>query len=355
MVIIMHNIDLSRYKIRTDLIVEQLNDNINNQGINKEERKYENISILDIYLDNDNCNLFNKKPGRYITISFEDVTDSTNRINLEKALTKEIKKLLNSLNINDNARCLVVGLGNNQSTPDALGPKVANSVLVTRHLFQLEGVVVEKGYRNVSSFVPGVMGSTGIEASDIILGIIDKTKPDFVLVVDALAASSVDRVNKTIQMTDTGIHPGSGVGNSRKELSKETLGIPVIAIGITTVVDAVTIVSDTINFILKNYSYNIKNINKLSNKLKLSNSINYLDSELEELPKEEKERLLGMIGNLSDEEMKQLIFEVLSPIGYNMMVTPKEIDFVIDKLSSVVKNGINNSLHDEKLLEKNII
>ena len=351
----MHNIDLSRYKIRTDLIVEQLNDNINNQGINKEERKYENISILDIYLDNDNCNLFNKKPGRYITISFEDVTDSTNRINLEKALTKEIKKLLNSLNINDNARCLVVGLGNNQSTPDALGPKVANSVLVTRHLFQLEGVVVEKGYRNVSSFVPGVMGSTGIEASDIILGIIDKTKPDFVLVVDALAASSVDRVNKTIQMTDTGIHPGSGVGNSRKELSKETLGIPVIAIGIPTVVDAVTIVSDTINFIMKNYSYNIKNINKLSNKLKLSNSINYLDSELEELPKEEKERLLGMIGNLSDEEMKQLIFEVLSPIGYNMMVTPKEIDFVIDKLSSVVKNGINNSLHDEKLLEKNII
>ena len=351
----MHNIDLSKYKVRTDLIVEQLNDNSNGTNIEQEERVYDNIKVLDIYLDNDNCDLFNKKPGRYITISFEDVTDVTNRVNLEKVLTKELKMLLEKLNISDDASCLIVGLGNNKSTPDALGPKVASSVLVTRHLFELEGVVVEKGYRNVSSFSPGVMGTTGIEASDIILGIINKVKPDFVLVVDALASSSVDRVNKTIQMTDTGIHPGSGVGNSRKELSKETLGIPVIAIGIPTVVDAVTIVSDTINFIMKNYSYNIKNANKLSNKLKLSTSINYLEDNLEELPKEEKERLLGMIGNLSEEEVKQLIFEVLSPIGYNMMVTPKEVDFVIDKLSLVIKNGINNSLHDEKLLEKSII
>lgn len=351
----MHNINLSRYKIRTDLIVEQLNDKMDNHGVKKEERTYENISVLEICLDQENCNLFNRKAGRYITISFEDVTDVTNRINLETVLQKEIKRLLNKLNISDDATCLIVGLGNNDSTPDALGPKVAKSVLVTRHLFELEGVVVEKGYRNVSSFVPGVMGTTGIEASDIILGIIEKTKPDFVLVVDALASSSVDRVNKTIQMTDTGIHPGSGVGNSRKELSKETLGIPVIAIGVPTVVDAVTIVSDTINFIMKNYSYNIKNVNKVSNKLKLAHSINYLEDELEELPKEEKERLLGMVGNLNEEETKQLIFEVLSPIGYNMMVTPKEVDFVIDKLSLVIKNGINKSLHDEKLLEKNII
>ena len=351
----MHNIDLSKYKIRTDLIVEQLNDNLDSQGIKKEERTYENINVLDICLDHDSCDLFNKKAGRYITISFQDVTDVSNRVNLEIALQKEIKRLLNKLNISDKDSCLIVGLGNNDSTPDALGPKVANSVLVTRHLFELDGVIVEDGYRNVSAFVPGVMGTTGIEASDIILGIIEKTKPDFVLVVDALASSSVDRVNKTIQMTDTGIHPGSGVGNSRKELSKETLGIPVIAIGVPTVVDAVTIVSNTINFIMKNYSYNIKNVNKVSNKLKLAHSINYLEDELEELPKEEKERLLGMVGNLSEEEMKQLIFEVLSPIGYNMMVTPKEVDFVIDKLSLVIKNGINKSLHDDKLLEKNII
>lgn len=351
----MHNIDLSKYKVRTDLIVEQLNDKIDNQGIKKEERTYENISVLDICLDQDSCNFFNKKAGRYITISFEDVTDVTNRTNLELVLQKEIKNLLHKLNIDDDASCLIVGLGNNDSTPDALGPKVANSILVTRHLFELDGVVVEKGYRNVSSFVPGVMGTTGIEASDIILGIIEKIKPNFVLVVDALASSSVDRVNKTIQMTDTGIHPGSGVGNSRKELSKETLGIPVIAIGVPTVVDAVTIVSDTISFLMKNYSYNIKNVNKASNKLKLAHSINYLDDELEELPKEEKERLLGMVGKLNEDEMKQLIFEVLTPIGYNMMVTPKEVDFIIDKLSLVLKNGINSSLHDEKLLEKNII
>lgn len=351
----MHDIDLSRYKIRTDLIVEELRDNIDNQGIKKEERVYDNISVLDICLDQNSCNLLNKKAGRYITISFDDVTDVTNRSNLEKVLKKEIKDLLQKLNIDNNASCLIVGLGNSDSTPDALGPKVANSILVTRHLFELDNVVVEEGYRNVASFVPGVMGTTGIEASDIILGIIEKIKPDFVLVVDALASSSVDRVNKTIQMTDTGIHPGSGVGNSRKELSKETLGIPVIAIGVPTVVDAVTIVSDTINFIMKNYSYNIKNANKASNKLKLARSINYLEDELEELPKEEKERLLGMIGKLNEEEMKQLIFEVLTPIGYNMMVTPKEVDFVIDKLSLVLRDGINKSLHDEKLLEKRTI
>lgn len=351
----MHDIDLSKYKIRTDLIVEAIDDNINNNGVKKEERIYDNINVLDICLDEDNSKLFSKKPGRYITISFEDVTDVTNRKNLEKVLIKEIRSLLKNSNISNNASCLIVGLGNNDSTPDALGPKVAGSILVTRHLFELDGVVVKDGYRNVASFTPGVMGSTGIEASDIILGIIDKIKPDFVLAVDALASSSVDRVNKTIQMTDTGIHPGSGVGNSRKELSMETLGIPVVAIGVPTVVDAVTIVSDTINFIMKNYSYNIKNIDKSSNKLKVAHSINYLKDDLEELPKEEKERLLGMVGNLNEDEMKQLIFEVLTPIGYNMMVTPKEVDFIIDKLSLVIKDGINKSLHDENLLDNSII
>lgn len=350
-----HNIDLSKYKIRTDLIIETIDQDRENKGIIKSERNYDNISVLDITLDSEGSKSFEKKEGKYITISFEDVTDINNKNNLEKVLINEIRNLLNSSDIKNIDSCLVVGLGNSDSTPDALGPKVANSVLVTRHLFELEGINVEKGYRNVSSFVPGVMGTTGIEASDVILGIIDKVKPDFVLAIDALASSSVDRVNKTIQMTDTGIHPGSGVGNARKELSKETLGIPVIAIGIPTVVDAVTIVSDTINYLVKNYSYNIKNVDNVLNKLKPAHSINYLKDDLEDLPLEEKQQLLGMLGNLNDDEIKQLIFEVLTPIGYNMMVTPKEVDFVIDKLSSVVTNGINKSLHDQQLLEKNIL
>lgn len=341
----MHEIDLSKYKIRTDLIVEQLDNDLN---INQVERVYKDIKVLEVCLDKDN-EFIEKKAGKYITISFNDITDINNRNNLEEVFVKELKKIMNSSNIKGNDKCLVVGLGNNNSTPDSLGPKVASNILVTRHLFELSGITVENGYRNVSSFIPGVMGSTGIEASDIILGIIEKTKPDFVLVIDALASSSIDRVNKTIQLTDSGINPGSGVGNARKEISKNTLGIPVIAIGIPTVVDAVTIVSDTINYIKKNYSYNIKNMNKGSNKFKLAKDTNYLKNDLDDLSKEENEKLLGLVGNLKEEEIKELIFEVLTPVGYNMMVTPKEVDFVIDKLSLVIVNGINKSLHSNKI------
>ena len=195
----------------------------------------------------------------------------------------------------------------------------------------------------MSAINPGVMGTTGIETSDIIASIIDKIKPDFVIVIDALASQSIERVNKTIQMTDTGIHPGSGVGNSRKEISKEVLGIPVIAIGVPTTVDAVTIVSDTINYMYKHFSYTKENINNPSNKLMIS-SPNYLKKNIR-INKKDKSKLLGMIGNLDEQETRQLIYEVLSPVGYNLMVTPKEIDFLIDKLSYIIGEGINKSLH----------
>ncbi|BBP90856.1 hypothetical protein BsIDN1_44740 [Bacillus safensis] len=131
---------------------------------------------------------------------------------------------------------------------------------MTRHLFELQPENVQEGYRPVSSLSPGVMGLTGIETSDIIQGVIERSKPDFVIAVDALAARAVERVNTTIQISDTGIHPGSGVGNKRKELSKETLGIPVIAIGVPTVVDAVTIASDTIDYVLKHFGRELKMI-----------------------------------------------------------------------------------------------
>ena len=152
-------------------------------------------------------------------------------------------------------------------TPDALGPIVVENVLVTRHLFQLQPESVEEGFRPVSAIRPGVMGITGIETSDVIYGIIEKTNPDFVIAIDALAARSIERVNSTIQISDTGIHPGSGVGNKRKELSKATLGIPVIAIGVPTVVDAVSITSDTIDFILKHFGREMKEGNKPSRSL----------------------------------------------------------------------------------------
>ena len=129
-------------------------------------------------------------------------------------------------------------------------------------------------------------------------------------------------------MTDSGIHPGSGVGNERKEISKKILNIPVIAIGVPTVVDAVTIVSDTINYMSKQFAYNKNNIDNPINKLIPISSIDYLkDKNIKDLSPKDKKHLMGIIGTLSDEEMKQLVYEVLSPIGYNMMVTPKEIDF----------------------------
>ena len=248
------------------------------------------------------------------------------------------------MNILDSDKCLVVGLGNSNSTPDSLGPKVVDNIVVTKHLFDIDGIDVLDEYRNVSAIKPSVLALTGIETRDIIKGIISISKPDFLIIVDALSSSSISRVNKTIQITDTGISPGSGVGNNRGELSKDTLGIPVIGIGVPTVVDAVTIVSDTINFMMKKFSYSKKNIDSYKDKLKPLNKINYLDIETE-LSTSDKKKIMGEVGILSKNEIKQLIFEVLTPIGYNMMVTPKEVDFVIDKLSIVISNVINRSLH----------
>ena len=341
----MSEIDLKNYKIRTDLIVESIGTSTFD-GIITKEQTIDNIKVSNITVNNNILEL-NKKKGKYITISFDDVTDTNNRKKVEQVLTHELKELLKYLKINSKDKCLVVGLGNYKSTPDSLGPKVINKLVVTRHLYLIDGIEVDKGYREVSAFTPGVMGTTGIEAKDFIFGLCKEIKPNFVIAIDALASSSIDRVNKTIQITDTGINPGSGVGNTRVEISKDTIGVPVIAIGIPTVVDAVTIVSDTLKYLLKKFSYSKENINKNSNKLKPVTSINYLEKEVSELSVEDKEKILGFLGNLTEEEMHQLIFEVLSPIGYNLMVTPKEIDFVIDKLSLVLSTSINDSLHEK--------
>lgn len=339
----MSEFDLKNYEVRTDLIVESIGtDTI--KGLKKKEKKYDDIKVTDITVEHDIKNL-NKKKGKYITISFNDVTDSINRKKVEEIVINELNNILSYSNIKDNDSCLIVGLGNYKSTPDSLGPKVIDKVVVTRHLYLINELNVEEGYRNVSSFVPGVMGTTGIEAKDVILGIVREVKPNFIIIVDALASSSIERVNKTIQITNTGINPGSGVGNTRIEISEDTLGIPVIAIGIPTVVDAVTIVSDTLKYLMKKISYNKSNFNNSSNKLKPVTSINYLKEEISELSFKDREKLLGFIGNLSDDEIKELIFEVLSPIGYNLMVTPKEVDFVIEKLAVLLSTSINKTLH----------
>lgn len=333
--------DLKNYNIRTDLVIDIIdsskidnNIEINNDSIN-------NIDISNILIHDDN-NILSKKKGRYITISFKDVTDKKNSKNLEEILVNELKKIYKYLDIKDNYKCLVIGLGNINSTPDSLGPKVIDNVMVTRYLYEIENIKVDSNYRNVACFIPGVTGVTGIESTDIIKGIIEKIKPDFLIIIDALASSSISRINKTIQISDSGINPGSGVYNDRGELSFNTLGIPVIAIGVPTVIEAFVLVSDTIKYIFKNFSYNKENYNK--NKLIPVTLRNYEDYN-DNLTKEEKKKLLGEIGTLEEDDIKELIFEVLTPIGYNMMITPKEIDFIINKLSIIIGNAINKSLH----------
>ena len=331
-----HSVDLSKYQIRTDLAIESIKDIKN---ISKEKIE-ENIKITNVVVDDKVSSLINKKKGNYITIEFDDVTDSSNYEKVKKVFVRELNNLLNLLKIDKKASCLIIGLGNSKSTPDSLGPLTINNIIVTNHLFELDELSDE--YRRVSVLVPGVMGQTGLETSDVISSIVDKFKPDFIILIDALASQSIERVNKTIQMTDTGIHPGSGIGNSRKEISYETLNIPCIAIGVPTVVDAITIVSDTINYMHKHYTYS--KLNNPLNKL-MAYSPNYLKEKIE-LNKKDKETLLGIVGTLEENEIKQLLFEVLSPIGYNMMVTPKEVDFLIEKLSSLIGNGINETLHN---------
>ena len=335
-----HNIDLSNYKIRTDLAIEAI-DNKKIKGITSKKIIEEGIKVTEVMIDEEASQIINKKKGNYITIEFEDVTDYENGKKVEKKFSSELTKLINKLNIDKDASCLIVGLGNSKSTPDSLGPLVINNVLVTNHLFELEEVT--DGYRRVSVLVPGVMGQTGLETSEVISSLVDKFKPNFLIAIDALASQSIERVNKTIQMTDTGIHPGSGIGNSRKEISYETLKIPCIAIGVPTVVDAITIVSDTINYMHKHYTYSKLNINNPVNKL-MAYSPNYLKENIT-LNKKDKETLLGIVGTLEENEVKQLLFEVLTPIGFNLMVTPKEVDFLVEKLSLIIGNGINKALH----------
>ncbi len=336
-----NQIDLSKYTLRTDLAIDVISDDL--EGIESSVEKFNDIKVTNVLVKEVGSKKINKKIGNYITIEFSDITDYNHSEALKEVFSKKLKCLLEKMKINSSASCLIIGLGNDKSTPDALGPLVINNILVTNHLF-LYGDV-EKGFRKVSAISPGVMGQTGIETSDLIKGIISSIDTDFIIVVDALASQSIERVNKTIQMTDTGIHPGSGIGNKRKEISSDTLKKPVIAIGVPTVVDAVTIVSDTINYMYKHYSYTKDNINKPSNRL-ITGGVNYLKKDVS-VDNNLKQELFGVVGNLNDDEVKQLIFEVLSPIGYNLMVTPKEIDFEIEKLSDIIGNGINRALHDK--------
>ena len=337
-----HEINLGKYQIRTDLAIEAIGGVKEKDKVRSTVEQDGEIEITDVVIENDGGKEIGKKDGRYITVEFGDITDHDNRMKVKQVVGKQLLKLLDTIQVTEDSSCLVIGLGNAASTPDALGPMVTGKVLVTNHLFEYGEV--EEGFRPVATLTPGVMGQTGIETIDLIEGLVNQVHPDFIIVVDALASQSIDRVNHTVQMTDTGIHPGSGVGNHRKEVSKEILGVPVIAIGVPTVVDAVTIVSDTIKYMQKHFSYIKRHMNDPVMKLTPATQINPKGEETE-MSQNDKENLFGLLGTLSKIETKQLIFEVLTPIGYNLIVTPKEVDFVMDHLTEVISGAINRALH----------
>lgn len=325
-----HEIDLGKFEIRTDLLDENIKIN--------DSTKYDDVTVSEIYVDKKLSKEINREIGNYITIGFKDITDIDNENKVEEIFVKYLSKLIKD----SYKRYLIVGLGNNKSTPDSLGPNIINDIVVTTHLLDITSL--DYGFSEVAAIAPGVTGDTGIETTELIKQVIKLINPDVVIIIDALASRSVERLNKTIQISNTGIKPGSGVGNNRLEISKKTTGMDIISIGIPTVVDAVSIVTDTFNYIYKNYEFNKQFKDNPMSKLVKSTDINYLDKEYN-INEKDKQNLLGLIGKLNEDEVRELIYEVLTPIGYNLMVTPKEIDFTIKKLSKILSNGINKVIH----------
>ena len=315
--------------LRTDLAVELL-DQFSKKTKVKEE-VIDSVKITSVLIAKEDAMKIGKAEGHYMTLEFGDIRDN----NVAKKVIDVLKDKL-KLFVKDKNKILIVGLGNDKSTPDALGPLTLKYILVNAPL-------IDMGYSNDSvktyAFEPSVMGKTGIETSDIIKLLTSHIKPDLVLIVDALASSSVERLNHTIQINNVGIMPGSGVGNKRKEITKNNLGVDIVALGVPTVVDSATIVSDTIDYMYKYFAYNKKELDNPASKLKtgLPNYKNY-DITINE---DEKKALMGMLGTLDNEELKSLMIEVLNPIDSNLMVTPKEIDEIVLILAKIIGTSIN--------------
>ncbi len=251
-----------------------------------------------------------KPIGTYITfdlknlrIASEDEIDESSKI-----ISEKIKNIVDG-KISSEGEILVIGLGNQFVTPDSLGPKVVSEIEITRHLLKYAPQFVKPGTRAISAVAPGVLGTTGIETLEIVKGIVDNVNPKLLIVIDSLASKSIERISSTIQISDTGIVPGGGVGNTRKELSENTLGIPVIAIGVPMVVESAVLVNDCLDLF----------ITKLQNEAR---SNDYLNS-------------------LKAQDNYEEIKEALNPKDYNMVVTPKEVDDLIENMKNIVARSIN--------------
>ena len=317
--------------IRTDLALEAREIY---QAKHKQEKDIDGIEVInevdkDIKVttvkvkDDNGAKKIGKPKGNYVTIDIPDFTayDGETMDRVSQVVAEVLGRMVN---IDVEKTILVVGLGNWKVTPDALGPKVTEGIMVTRHLKTVMPEIMDDSVRPVCSIAPGVLGVTGVETVEIIKGTVERVKPDVVICIDALAARRVERVNTTIQIGDTGISPGAGVGNNRKQINEENLGVKVIAIGVPTVVDAVTIANDTIDMVVDSL---IKNASSGNDFYK-------------------------MLGSLDKNEKNALIREVLSSksIG-EMIVTPKDVDLIINSLAKIISNGINMAVQPNMDME----
>ena len=282
--------------------------------VEKEGLPYATVTIVRV--ETEEAERMMQKPrGTYITIDSPAIRDNNRRVHRQivELLGQKLKLLLQNLRLPEEASVLIVGLGNWHATPDALGPRTIDYTLVTRHLHRYAPQELRGGLREVSALAPGVLGITGIETAEIIRGVVEKVRPDLVITVDALAARNVERITTSIQLADTGISPGSGIGNDRTGINRETVGIPVIAIGVPTVVHAAFIAGDAMERLWQELNKN-PNLHKV---------YKFLHPEL--------------VQSVTD--------SLLAPFGGRLMVTPKEIDELTQNIARILAGGITTALH----------
>ncbi len=320
---------LKSFAIRTDLAMETQellkesgNDEI--EGVETTIEEYETLTLTKVIIKNNKASeAFGKPVGNYITIETDKM--QINDISChEKIIDVVAKSLSNIIKLKAKEPVLVVGLGNWNITPDALGPETISKILVTRHIEDSVPEELGENIRPVAAISPGVMGITGIETLEIVKGIVERIKPSLIIAVDALAARSFGRINTTIQITDTGVSPGSGVGNKREGLNEGTLGVPVIAIGVPTVVDAATLVNDSMDRII---------------------------DDMIRFSRDNHKDFYKTLSSLQNEEKYGMIKDLLEPYEENMFVTPKDVDSVIKRLSGIIANGLNIALQENMTLD----
>ncbi|HIR12664.1 MAG TPA: GPR endopeptidase [Candidatus Choladousia intestinavium] len=320
---------IGSFQIRTDLALEA------REGYDGDESRIRGVTVQEesdpereiyttvVRIETENgARAIGKPVGTYITLEAPNMSAPDEGYHRE--ISRELSRHLRELMGERGRSVLVVGLGNREVTPDALGPNVVGNLRITRHMIREYGKSFLRGAETecVSAIVPGVMAQTGMETLEIVKGVVEETKPDLVIVIDALAARSTKRLNRTIQITDTGIHPGSGVGNHRNGINQEALGVPVIAVGVPTVVDAATIVNDTMEELV---------------------------TEMDE--HQEMQRLGGALGTLDSAQKHQMIRELISPHLNTMFVTPKDIDETVKYLSYTISEGLNIAFSEEETPE----